>query len=261
MFGGKAYIPSIVMEGLDLPRSIVTAIVNNAWSRWPPHFSWPQHFDHSPSDKLELYSLSLMFSENRSWHRQHGAGYPEDLGARDPRFVPGEIDRKQSLIIGEFGTDVPIALDFRGSPSQPTVVYLDSVGQSAPGKPEMRWIKLHDSIDEFLRAIEINPKDASARRQLVYPADRKMRERIFKRGKQYKVIANPRPDLMDFTLGERLSFTGLIRTNTPDSFGKSRGEYAYEFTSSKGRQEFWWLNDLRPVSAWREIFKPTGLFS
>ncbi|MFJ3087740.1 hypothetical protein [Streptomyces sp. NPDC086838] len=50
---------------------------------------------------------------------------------------PGYISRMETLIIGNLGPDLPFALDYRGSPAEPDVVFLGEQGS---------WLTISDTV-------------------------------------------------------------------------------------------------------------------
>jgi hypothetical protein len=66
-----------------------------------------------------FYSADHMQRENQSWPDEEYSGY---LGTKDGHYSPGDIDPRQSVLIGDLGPDLPIALDFRRSQERPSLV-------------------------------------------------------------------------------------------------------------------------------------------
>jgi hypothetical protein len=98
-----------------------------------------------------------MASENRAWraapaerHKQYGGP-----GAKAKGYLI--VDPRSSLLIGDLGFDMPIALDYSVSPGRPRVVYLPA---RAPG-----WIEVARDVPEFMRLIKAGtlPPDRSPR--------------------------------------------------------------------------------------------------
>lgn len=87
-------------------------------------------------------------------------------GAKDPRFLPGDIDFSRVLYIGDFGpgSESPIALDYRDNPGAPTVMYLHWLPKAWNEKtgewlfPETRWLKIADSFREFAEILHLPVK-------------------------------------------------------------------------------------------------------
>jgi hypothetical protein len=107
-------------------------------------------FTEPPTQSAKLYSLELMATENRAWR----AARPEQQklyggpGAKAKGFLT--VDPRSSLLIGDLGFDMPIALDYSVSPSRPRVVYLPS---RAPG-----WIQVAGDVPEFMRLMQLGPQ-------------------------------------------------------------------------------------------------------
>src|SRR6185437_15542285 len=97
----------------------------------------------------KLYSVRGMISETEAW-----AYEPEDQLAYygGPGADAGGyliLDPKQSVLIGDLGQDMPIALDFALSPDRPRVLYLPS---SAPG-----WIEVAADVPTFMELLGLGP--------------------------------------------------------------------------------------------------------
>jgi len=88
------------------------------------------------SPRPRLWGSEQILSQHKLWSSPAAAGY---LGTGGTEFVPGRIDPKRILIIGESDEDSPIALDYRTD--DPRVVYFGGVG------PQLVWIELASSYE------------------------------------------------------------------------------------------------------------------
>lgn len=140
----------VTIEGHDVPQEIVNAIGRGEWKFYPDQSAMVRLFTEAPTESARLYSLELMASENAAWraappeqHRLYGGP-----GAEHGGYLT--VDPRSSLLIGDLGFDMPIALDYSVSPAPPRVVYLPS---RAPG-----WIEVARDAPEFLRLINAGPQ-------------------------------------------------------------------------------------------------------
>jgi hypothetical protein len=135
-----------VIEGHPLPGEIVSAMARGEW-KFPRDGSlMARIFTEAPTSAARLYSVDLMVTENAAWRasppqQQELYGGP---GSQAEGYLV--IDPQSSLLIGDLGYDMPVALDYSVSPDRPRVVYLPS---RAPG-----WIEVACDVPEFLRLIE-----------------------------------------------------------------------------------------------------------
>jgi hypothetical protein len=141
---------AITIEGRDVPREIIDAIGRGEWKFSSDQSAMVRLFTEPPTESARLYSLELMASENAAWraaapeqHRMYGGP-----GAEHEGYLT--VDPRSSLLIGDLGFDMPIALDYSLSPDRPRVVYLPS---RAPG-----WIEVASDAGEFLRLIKVVPQ-------------------------------------------------------------------------------------------------------
>ena len=138
------------IEGHPLPEEIVAAIGRGQWRFASDASVLARIFTEAPTLAARLYSLELMVTENAAWR----ASPPEQQslyggpGNRAEGYLT--IDPQSSLLIGDLGFDMPVALDYSVSPDRPRVVYLPS---RAPG-----WIEVARDVPEFLRLINAGPQ-------------------------------------------------------------------------------------------------------
>jgi hypothetical protein len=131
------------IAGLPIPRELVEVIQAGRWG--PP--ADPQVCIETfgePPDHALFYDLDEMSRQNRSWQDssvEEVFGYP----------VEGHsvgIDPARSVLIGDLGPDMPIALDFRNSESNPAVLY-----RAFNGIPV--WVQIADNVSELLERLKI----------------------------------------------------------------------------------------------------------
>jgi hypothetical protein len=98
-----------------------------------------------PPEHALFYDLDGMARQNGSWQSsslEEVFGYPIEgcsIG----------IDPARSVLIGDLGPDMPIALDFRNSTSSPSVLYRAYRGTIV-------WIRIADSVSELLERLKIS---------------------------------------------------------------------------------------------------------
>ncbi len=96
-----------------------------------------------PSPKL--YSYETIVRVNQLWVSESARLY---LGQRSDSVIPGDVDPKQTLIIGQAEPDSPIALDYRTS--NPRVIYYGDVDNSS------FWIELCPDYASLIRMLQEN---------------------------------------------------------------------------------------------------------
>jgi hypothetical protein len=138
------------IEGHPLPEEIVSAITRGEWKFPRDDSVMARIFTEVPTSAARLYSVDLMVTENAAWR----ASPPEQQklyggpGSQTEGYLA--IDPQSSLLVGDLGYDMPVALDYSVSPGRPRVVYLPS---RAPG-----WIEVARDVPEFLRLIKAGPQ-------------------------------------------------------------------------------------------------------
>jgi hypothetical protein len=134
------------IEGQPLPEEMVAAIARGEWKFPRDDSMMARIFTEAPTSAARLYSVDLMVTENAAWRasppeQQQLYGGP---GSQAEGYLA--VDPQSSLLIGDLGYDMPVALDYSVSPGRPRVVYLPS---HAPG-----WIEVARDMPEFLRLIK-----------------------------------------------------------------------------------------------------------
>lgn len=136
---------AVVVEGHRVPAEIVDAISRGEWKLPADEAAITRLFAEPPTVSARLYPLELMASETAAWraappeqHRLYGGPGSEHEGYLI-------VDPQASLLIGDLGFDMPIALDYSVPAASPRIVYLPS---NATG-----WIEVARDAGEFLRQI------------------------------------------------------------------------------------------------------------
>jgi hypothetical protein len=129
------------VNGWALPPALVAAMRDGRW-KVPGPAALERVFGEAHEYAL-FYSPEQMQRENARWP---ATTHPAYLGRPDPARPPGTIDPTRSVLIGDVGPDRPIALDYRGSPQEPSVLYL---GTSRPS-----WVRVTRSFGELLRLLD-----------------------------------------------------------------------------------------------------------
>lgn len=132
------------IAGLPLPRELVEVIQAG---KWRPPIDPQVYIDTfgEPPDHALFYDLNEMSGQNRSWQSssvEEVFGYPVE-----GRSVG--IDPARSVLIGDLGPDMPIALDFRNSENSPNVLYRTYRGTIV-------WIRIAESVSELLERLRIS---------------------------------------------------------------------------------------------------------
>jgi hypothetical protein len=134
------------INGLPLPPALVAALANGRWRTPQNDGRWYTLFPPSEVVRPRLYDERRMRNENADWAKETDAMY---LGASDGPYRPGAIDPHRSLLIAELQYDAPLALDYRASPSNPSVVYM------IPYVDGFRWTVVALDIESFMRALSL----------------------------------------------------------------------------------------------------------
>ena len=130
------------INGLPLPASLIHAMESGAWQTPKNCEVWHSLFPEQEVVQPILYSLAGMRGET-SWLATAGSAYH---GRADEGFVPGDIDPRRTVLIGDLGPDRLIGLDYRESEGRPSVVALTSAEHSC-------WRRVADDIESFMRTI------------------------------------------------------------------------------------------------------------
>ena len=125
---GWESISPIGINGFPIPRHILELMIAGRWTdRSFPVFP---HELFAAEQQVTLYGLNQMASENLYWPLNSETDF---RGTTNVDSQPGTIDPAKSVLIADFGqgSDQPIALDYRESIEQPSVVALKRQQSSA----------------------------------------------------------------------------------------------------------------------------------
>ena len=125
-----------IFNHLLLPETFAERIrCGGAWAT--PNAERIQTAFGEPPSQAVFYTLEQMLMENEHWASETHEVY---FGQADSQNPPGDVDPRKSLIIGDLGMDMPIALDYRNTPT-PTVIFL--------GRRVLnRWITVAPSVTD-----------------------------------------------------------------------------------------------------------------
>ena len=141
------------INGLPLPPDLLALINAGRW-KFPDDLTAVKHIFPVWHEALSyasgamLYMLDSMQRENKSWLEEKD---PMFIGAPDTTKTPGDIDPKLSVLIGDlgWGSDQPIALDYRHSRDHPRVLTLEWSEYALNN----RWIEIAPDIQSFAELI------------------------------------------------------------------------------------------------------------
>lgn len=132
----------ILVNDLPLPVALVEAIKSGTWRTPASRVAWRSLFPEEEIVQPILYPLGEM----RGQDSRSGLTGHEYLGHVDEVFVPGDSDQSRAVLIADLGPERPIALDYRGSGRQPSVVELTS-------QVHFCWRRGADDIELLMRAL------------------------------------------------------------------------------------------------------------
>jgi hypothetical protein len=128
------------INGLPLPPPLVTAIQGGRWRPPGDPELIREVFGESEPERPQFYDLASMEPQNRRLpERSVREVYGEVVNGRSVGLDPG-----RAVFIGDLGTDMPIALDYRHSISDPRVLYLSGDG----------WVQVAENVQELLRKLD-----------------------------------------------------------------------------------------------------------
>jgi hypothetical protein len=131
------------VAGLLLPRELVAVIQAGKWSPPTDPQVYVDTFGEIP-DHAMFYGLAEMIRQNRSWQ----SSSVEEVSGNPVEGRSAGIEPARSVLIGDLGPDMPIALDFRRSEDNPSVLYQTYRGAVV-------WLKIADSVGELLERLKI----------------------------------------------------------------------------------------------------------
>jgi hypothetical protein len=136
--------PNTIINGLPLPTALIQAIHAGRWIV-PAHEKLRAAFPLEPIVHPLFYNLDCMLRENAGWQDETLKPY---LGKKSSSAYPGDIDPTKSVLIADLGPERLIALDYRESQENPSVVYLT-------GHIEPQWIEAAPNIETLLSALDL----------------------------------------------------------------------------------------------------------
>ncbi len=98
---------------------------------------------HVESPLPELYDHESIVRENQLWSSESAEHY---LGAHSDSIVPGNVDPKRTLIIGQAEPDSPLALDYRTE--IPRVIYFGDIDY------ESYWIEVSPDYKSLVQMLQ-----------------------------------------------------------------------------------------------------------
>jgi len=141
--------------GLALPQPIQDAIDNGAWVLPSDPETIERVFKETASPGATLYAVTGMITETEAWanESEEQLAYYGGPGSEAGGYLT--LDPRKSVLIGDLGYDMPIALDYSHSPERPRVLYLPS---SALG-----WIEVAPDVPSFLERLGVSSGAVSPR--------------------------------------------------------------------------------------------------
>jgi hypothetical protein len=134
---------SVHIGGMLLPEVLVSSLFNGSWGRTIDMSRFRRLFGNDVVDP-SLYSLAGIISESSNWCSLEADALAEYSAIPGSEGVPGVIDPRRSLLIGDIGPDMPIALDYRAEPKTPSVVFLP---------PESGWRNAASSAEQLVNQL------------------------------------------------------------------------------------------------------------
>lgn len=110
--------------GLPLPGSLLRVIAEGRW-RVPRDVEVIRDVFGDDPDWPQLYDVATIIRQNRFFQSKSQAELEEEIvGSGDALG----IDPALAILVGSLGADMPIALDYRSSRTNPRIIYLASEG-------------------------------------------------------------------------------------------------------------------------------------
>ncbi|MEO1083304.1 MAG: hypothetical protein AAFY88_03600 [Acidobacteriota bacterium] len=129
------------IHSLELPSKLVDLLDSGSWS--PPDSEIIEEVFGEKPVQTVFYDIETMRRENDAWQEEILTVY---FGSPDLSHPPGDIDPSMSVLIGDLGPDLPIALDYRESILSPRVLFLGT-------RVIDRWIEISKSFEELCRRL------------------------------------------------------------------------------------------------------------
>jgi hypothetical protein len=135
----------VFIGSLRVPDEVVAAIRSGEWTMPSDASVMLEIFTELPVPEGKLYSLDWMLKETSAWWDAPAEEY-EFYGAGQAVGSDYEsLDPRKSILIGDLGIDMPLALDYDISIDTPRVMYLPSYASG--------WIEVAPNIATFLSRI------------------------------------------------------------------------------------------------------------
>lgn len=134
---------TLAVNDLPLPPALAEAIADGRW-RVPSRAMLERVFRERPTAPA-FHDVAAMRTVNHRWRNETDATY---LGRSDSQSPPGDLDPARSLIVGELGPELLIALDYRTDADDPSVVYLHSGGD--------QWITVATGVRKLLSRLGLD---------------------------------------------------------------------------------------------------------
>ena len=131
------------VAGLSLPRDLVAVLQSGKWSPPADPQVYIDTFGELP-DHVMFYGLEEMIRQNSSWQ----SSSVQEVSGNPVKGHSVGIEPARSVVIGDLGPDMPIALDFRNSNDKPSVLYQRYRGGVV-------WLKVADTVGELLERLKI----------------------------------------------------------------------------------------------------------
>ncbi|MFD3314286.1 hypothetical protein [Streptomyces sp. NPDC058694] len=130
---------------LPLPACLVKSIKDQSWMNLANSPKIEEIFGQA-AVRPAFYSIAGMIGMTKWWRveideetLQYYFGTSEECAA------PDHMTRMKTVIIGTLGPDLPIALDYRGSPVDPIVTFLGEDGA---------WQKISENVCDLILALD-----------------------------------------------------------------------------------------------------------
>jgi hypothetical protein len=136
----------VFVGNLQIPNEIISAIESGEWVLPGEESVLLDLFTELPQPGSKLYSIEWMLKETFAWWESPAEEYEYYGGGKskvDDDFET--IDPKCSILIGDLGVDMPLALDYQTSLDSPRVLYLPSYASG--------WIEVTPDVYTFLLKI------------------------------------------------------------------------------------------------------------
>jgi len=134
------------VAGLPLPRELVAVIQAGKWSPPTDPQVYIDTFGELP-DHAMFYNLDEMVRQNRSWQNTSA----EEVFGNPIKDRSVGIEPARSVLIGDLGPDMPIALDFRSSEDNPSILYQTY-------RDAVVWLRIADNVCELLERLKITSR-------------------------------------------------------------------------------------------------------